>query len=90
MVQNILSIDVEEIFHTEYCKNNRYQGDLVEYFVYYQWRLLPEGDVRQYIRPDQLLEVDTAASGIKKRTALDFFKSQTTQMIYCTIKKYSY
>jgi LmbE family N-acetylglucosaminyl deacetylase len=54
------------------------KAELVEYFVYYRWRLLPGGDVRQYIRPPHLLEVNTQPAAALKRRALDCFKSQTT------------
>jgi LmbE family N-acetylglucosaminyl deacetylase len=56
-----------------------YQAQLTEYFVYYRWRLLPARDVRQYIHPQCLLEVDIRDVSARKRTALDCFKSQTTQ-----------
>jgi LmbE family N-acetylglucosaminyl deacetylase len=49
-----------------------------EYFVYFRWRLLPGRDVRRYVRPDQLLEVDIAEVAAIKRSALDCFVSQTT------------
>jgi LmbE family N-acetylglucosaminyl deacetylase len=52
---------------------------LTEYFVYYRWRLLPEGDVRCYVRPELLSAVDITASSAAKRAALDAFKSQTTR-----------
>ena len=57
---------------------SHFQGQLIEYFVYYRWRLLPGRDVRQYIRPDYLLEVDIRNVATQKRTALDCFQSQTT------------
>jgi LmbE family N-acetylglucosaminyl deacetylase len=60
-------------------KQHLYQGHLTEYFVYYRWRLLPGRDVRQYIQPKYLLEVDTQEVSTRKRTALDCFKSQTTK-----------
>lgn len=56
-----------------------YQSDVFEYFVYYRWRMLPGRDVRRYVRPDQLLEVDITELAGTKRTALDCFKSQTTR-----------
>ena len=56
-----------------------YQAQLTEYFVYYRWRLLPTRDVRQYIQPQYLLEVDIQDVSAQKRTALDCFKSQTTK-----------
>ena len=59
--------------------NGLYRGILIEYFVYTNWRLLPERDVRRYIRQELLYEVDTSEACKHKRTALDFFKSQTTR-----------
>lgn len=53
--------------------------ELLEYFVYYRWRLLPGGDVRRYVRPDRLLALDGAAHAVRKRRALDRFVSQTTR-----------
>lgn len=52
---------------------------LVEYFVYYQWRMLSQGDIRKYIRPDLLVQVDVSDVSAQKRAALDLFKSQTTR-----------
>ena len=60
-------------------RQGRYQGYLAEYFIYYRWRLLPGGDVRHYIQPQHLLEVDTHDVSARKRAALDCFKSQTTK-----------
>jgi LmbE family N-acetylglucosaminyl deacetylase len=53
-------------------------AQVFEYFVYFRWRLLPGRDVRRYVRPDQLLEVDIADVATAKRKALDCFTSQTT------------
>ncbi|MDX1521585.1 MAG: PIG-L family deacetylase, partial [Anaerolineae bacterium] len=55
-----------------------YRGRITEYFVYYRWRLLPKRDVRHYIQPQYLLEVEVGDVSRQKRTALDCFKSQTT------------
>jgi LmbE family N-acetylglucosaminyl deacetylase len=55
------------------------QGELVEYFVYHQWRLLPKGDVRCYIQPGLLRQVDVTAVVSQKLAALQCFKSQTTR-----------
>jgi LmbE family N-acetylglucosaminyl deacetylase len=52
---------------------------LTEYFVYYRWRTLPAGDVRQYIRPELLKAVDTSAVAAQKRAALACYESQTTR-----------
>jgi LmbE family N-acetylglucosaminyl deacetylase len=52
--------------------------ELIEYFVYYRWQLLPGRDVRKFIRPDQLMHVDIRAHSAQKKRALECFKSQTT------------
>lgn len=53
--------------------------DLIEYFVYYRWQLLPGKDLRRYLRREQLLEVDIAAYATQKKEALECFRSQTTR-----------
>lgn len=63
---------------TEMVHDGTYNGQLTEYFVYYRWRLLPAGDVRCYIRPGLLYEVNITSVSGQKRAALDCFKSQTT------------
>ncbi len=55
------------------------RSHLIEYFVYYRWRLLPERDVRRYIRPDLIMAVDLAPVAALKRAALECFASQTTR-----------
>lgn len=50
-----------------------------EYFVYYQWKLLPRRDIRRHIRPEALLRVDLEAVSAAKRRALDCFTSQITR-----------
>ena len=55
-----------------------YRPEIVEYFIYYRWRLLPGGDVRKYIDPQYMLEIDTRPVSAEKRSALEAFKSQTT------------
>ena len=52
---------------------------LTEYFVYHHWRLLPTGDVRDYIRPGLLQVIEITAVAQQKRAALDCYKSQTTR-----------
>jgi LmbE family N-acetylglucosaminyl deacetylase len=54
-------------------------ASVVEYFVYYRLRLLPGGDLRAYLRPEQRVEVDIAAAARDKRAALDCFTSQVTR-----------
>jgi LmbE family N-acetylglucosaminyl deacetylase len=51
---------------------------LVEYFVYYRWRLMPKRDIRKYVRPPFLYQLDISDVAQKKRSALDRFTSQTT------------
>ena len=52
---------------------------LIEYFVYYRWRLLPGGDVRTLIAPEHLVIVDVRDKGHQKRCALECYASQTTR-----------
>jgi LmbE family N-acetylglucosaminyl deacetylase len=52
---------------------------VLEYFVYHQWRLLREGDVRAYLRPGLLRSVSIGDVSRAKRSALDKFASQTTK-----------
>jgi LmbE family N-acetylglucosaminyl deacetylase len=64
---------------TRLVQSGRYQSCLTEYFVYHYWRMLPTGDVRDYIRPELLAEVDVTTVARQKRAALGCFKSQTTR-----------
>jgi LmbE family N-acetylglucosaminyl deacetylase len=50
-----------------------------EYFVYHRWRLLPERDVRRYVRPDQIVRVDLDGAQRRKRAMLECFRTQTTR-----------
>jgi LmbE family N-acetylglucosaminyl deacetylase len=58
------------------------QGDikaqLIEYFVYYRWRLMPKRDIRKYIKPQYLFHLNITEVAKQKREALDRFTSQTT------------
>ena len=54
------------------------QAQLIEYFVYYRWRLLPKRDVRKYIKSHFLYALDITDVAMQKRDALDCFVSQTT------------
>jgi LmbE family N-acetylglucosaminyl deacetylase len=65
---------------TALAREDRVPGQLTEYFVYYRWRLLPGGDVRRYIRPNLLYQIDIGAVSRQKRSALDCFTSQTTRL----------
>jgi len=64
---------------TEAAEHGELSGELIEYFVYYRWRLLPKRDVRLYIRPSYLMKVDTSAASALKRLSLDCFRTQTTR-----------
>ena len=55
-------------------------AQLVEYFVYYRWRMLPGRDLRGYIEPQHLLQLDITSVAADKRAALDCFRSQVTRM----------
>jgi LmbE family N-acetylglucosaminyl deacetylase len=55
-------------------------AQVVEYFVYYRWRLLPTRDVRCYIKPRHLLQLDIRSVADKKRAALNCFRSQVTRI----------
>jgi LmbE family N-acetylglucosaminyl deacetylase len=54
------------------------KAQLIEYFVYYRWRLLPKRDIRKYIRPQYLFTLDISDVAKQKRRSLDCFASQTT------------
>lgn len=68
-INHVIASDLREgIFH----------GKLVEYFVYYRWRLMPKGDIRKYIKPQFLYRLDIAGVAAQKRRSLNCFTSQTT------------
>jgi LmbE family N-acetylglucosaminyl deacetylase len=50
-----------------------------EFFVYHRWRLLTKGDIRLYIRNQDLVEIDVSGVSDVKRAALQAFASQTTR-----------
>jgi LmbE family N-acetylglucosaminyl deacetylase len=54
------------------------RAQLVEYFVYHRWRLMPKRDIRKYVKPQFLFQVEIASVAKLKRQALDCFTSQTT------------
>lgn len=51
---------------------------ILEYFVYWQWQLLPRRDIRAYLRPDCLWAADIRPVADRKRRLLEKFVSQTT------------
>jgi LmbE family N-acetylglucosaminyl deacetylase len=55
------------------------QAALLEYFVYYRWKLLPRKDVRPYCRPEHAAAFDLAATGAAKKAALLCHTSQVTR-----------
>lgn len=69
---------LNEVVTKAHRDGNFDQAQLIEYFVYYRWRLLPQRDIRRYIAPQHLLEVDIKQAAAQKRRALDCFRSQTT------------
>ncbi len=56
----------------------RIQAQIWEYFVYSEWRLLPGGDVRTYVRREDLFWTFSGTSAIRKRRAVGHHRSQTT------------
>jgi LmbE family N-acetylglucosaminyl deacetylase len=72
----------DHIAVNQVMRNLKHSGDydfgLVEYFVYYQWRLLPGRDVRKYVHPDQMIEIDISPAYRLKKKALESYISQTT------------
>ena len=65
---------------TDALRRGAFKARLSEFFVYYRWRLLPGGDVRNYIRPDHLIRINIQNQAATKRRALDCFRSQTTKL----------
>jgi LmbE family N-acetylglucosaminyl deacetylase len=69
VVNHIITSDIE---------HGIFEAQLIEYFVYYRWRLMPKRDIRKYIYPQYLFKLDIANVSKQKRQALDSFTSQTT------------
>ena len=68
-VNHVITSDIEQgVFHAQ----------LIEYFVYYRWRLMPERDIRRYIKAQFLYRLEIADVARQKRQALDCFTSQNT------------
>lgn len=59
-------------------QSNAVKAQLIEYFVYYRWRLLPKRDIRKYIQSQYLFSLDISDVAKLKRQSLDCFASQTT------------
>lgn len=54
------------------------ETQLIEYFVYYRWRLMPKRDIRRYVKPQYLFRLDISNVAAQKRQSLNCFTSQTT------------
>ena len=68
---------VNHVVVSELAQGNL-EARLIEYFVYYRWRLMPKRDIRKYIRPRFLYKLDISDVAEKKRQALNCFESQTS------------
>ncbi len=64
---------------TKAIQHNAIEVKLCEYFVYYNFRMLPGGDMRKYINPKLLYRVEICNESAKKRNALLCFRSQVTK-----------
>ena len=54
---------------------------LTEYFVYHRWKLLPKGDIRRYIQPGELFQVDIASVSKAKRTCPRLFHEPDNSLL---------
>jgi LmbE family N-acetylglucosaminyl deacetylase len=54
---------------------------MLEYFIYYRTRLLPGGDLRTYIHPSLLVQVEIDPVMARKRRALACFRTQVTTFV---------
>jgi LmbE family N-acetylglucosaminyl deacetylase len=52
-------------------------GILLEYFIYFRWRLIKSGDVRREISASRLLNIDISAVAEKKSATIYRYVSQT-------------
>jgi LmbE family N-acetylglucosaminyl deacetylase len=50
---------------------------LLEYFIYFRWRLIASGDIRQMIDESNLLTVDTRSVADRKSSIIRLYRSQT-------------
>ena len=50
---------------------------LLEYFVYFRWRLIPGGDIRELIPSTRLVTVDTSSVNERKSSMIRLYRSQT-------------
>jgi LmbE family N-acetylglucosaminyl deacetylase len=54
---------------------------VVEYFVYYRWRMVPGGDIRRMIQLSDVVQVNTASVSSVKLRALQCYVTQTTCLL---------
>ena len=50
---------------------------MLEYFIYFRWRLIESGDIRRMIAESSLLKVDTTSVAEKKSALIGLYRSQT-------------
>jgi LmbE family N-acetylglucosaminyl deacetylase len=56
----------------------RIDGTVLEYFIYFRWRLIDGRDIRRKIPSGNLLQVDISSVSDDKRNALSRYRSQTS------------
>jgi LmbE family N-acetylglucosaminyl deacetylase len=61
-------------------RDDRISGTVLEYFIYFRWRLVRGGDVRVRIPKARLMKVDITSVSSRKRRALSMYRSQTSIM----------
>jgi len=61
----------------ELWRADRIGGVVLEYFIYFRWRLIDGGDIRRRIAQGKLMQVDIASVAAAKRRALSRYRSQT-------------
>jgi len=64
----------------ELIRQGRIKAQVLEYFVYIRWRLIPGRDIRVMVSAQRLVQVDIASVSEQKRNALGEYRSQTSIM----------
>lgn len=59
-------------------KRGRISATILEYIIYFRWRLIEGGDIRFRISKARLAEVDISSVSSLKRSALSKYRSQTS------------
>jgi len=59
-------------------RSGRIRGTVLEYFIYFRWRLIKGRDIRLRIPKGNLLHVDISSVSAAKRNALSRYRSQTS------------